>query len=116
MAPPFDGIGDGCQCGDMLGDGQITAPGFPGSGDLGDVAEIQNIMAGVPLDADPALAAAMARAAKARCSVSGITTGAGKAFDCDIKDVLTLALAIDGRGTGLSAVCSRNTSGQPLDQ
>jgi len=104
--PPFDGVGDGCQCGDAMGDGQIT---------LGDVAELQDVLAGVPLDMDPEIAAQLARDALARCSVSGVATGAGEAFDCDIKDVLTLALAIEGRGPGLSALCSRNTPGQPLD-
>jgi len=114
--PLFDGVGDGCQCGDALGNSQITGPGFPTPSDLGDVTELQNLLAGVPLDPEPVQAAAMAQAANARCSVSGITTGAGKPYDCDIKDVLTVALAIDGRGPGLSAVCSRNTAGQPLDQ
>jgi hypothetical protein len=68
------------------------------------------------MDSDPQLAAAMAKAAKVRCSVSGMSTAAGEPFDCDIKDVLTLALAIEGQGPGLSAVCSRNTPGNPLDQ
>jgi hypothetical protein len=102
-APPFDGVGDGCQCGDAMGDGQITP---------GDVAELQDVLAG-----DPQIPAQLARDALARCSVSGIATGAGEAFDCDIKDVLTLALALEpgSPGPGLSAVCSRNTPGQPLD-
>jgi hypothetical protein len=109
-APPFDGVGDGCQCGDAMGDGQITPPDFPISGDLGDVRELQHVLAG-----DPQIPAQLAQDALARCSVSGIATGADEAFDCDIKDVLTLALAIEGRGPGLSALCSRNTPGQPLD-
>jgi hypothetical protein len=111
-APPFDGVGDGCQCGDAMGDGQITPPNNP---DPGDVAELQKVLAEVPLDPDPQIAAQLARDALARCSVSGAATGGGEAFDCDIKDVLTLALALEGRGPGLSAVCSRNTPGQPLD-
>jgi hypothetical protein len=98
-----------------MGDGQITPPDYPNSGDPGDVAELQDVLAGVPLDSDPQIAEQMAQDALARCSVSGVATGAGEAFDCDIKDVLTLALAIEGRGPGLSALCSRNTPGQPLD-
>jgi hypothetical protein len=99
-----------------MGNGGISPPDFPTMGDPGDVAELQDVLAGVPLDSDPQTSAAMAKAAKARCSVSGAATGAGKAYDCNIKDVLTIALAIDGRGPGVGAVCSRNTPGQPLDQ
>jgi alpha-tubulin suppressor-like RCC1 family protein len=115
-APAFDGVGDGCQCGDALGDGGITPPGFPTPGDPGDVRELQDVLAGVPLDANPVLAEQMARDAEARCSVSGDATAGGEPYECDIKDVLTLALAIDGELQGVSAVCSRNTPGQPLDQ
>jgi hypothetical protein len=99
-----------------MGDGQITPPDYPNSGDPGDVAELQDVLAGVPLDSDPQTAEQMAQDALARCSVSGVATGADEAFDCDIKDVLTLALAIEDWGPGLSAVCSRNTPGHPLDQ
>jgi hypothetical protein len=115
-APDFDGIGDGCQCGDALGDGGITPPGFPNPGDPGDVRELQDVLAGVPLDANPQVAEQMARDAQARCSVSGDATAGGMPYECDIKDVLTLALAIEGEVPGVSAVCSRNTPGQPLDQ
>jgi hypothetical protein len=99
-----------------MGDGEISPPDFPSFGDPGDVRELQDVLAGAPLDPDPTTAAALAQAALARCSVSGVATGAEEAFDCDIKDVLTLALAIDNLGPGISAVCSRNTPGQPLDQ
>jgi Regulator of chromosome condensation (RCC1) repeat len=100
-APAFDGIGDGCQCGDALGDGQISSA---------DVTQLQQVLAG-----DPTLTASQIQAARARCSVSGVATGADHPYDCDIKDVLTLSLAMQGTGPGVSAVCSRNTPGQPLD-
>jgi hypothetical protein len=111
-----DGVGDACQCGDIMGDGQITPPDFPDSGDPGDARELLDVLAGVPLDPNPVVSETLRQAALARCSVSGIATGADKAFDCDIKDVLTLELAVNGQGPGLSAVCSRNTPGQPLGQ
>jgi hypothetical protein len=96
---------------------EINAPDFPNPGDPGDVAELQMVLAGVPLDSsDPQVAEAMAKAAKERCSVSGASTAGGASFDCDIKDVLTIALAIEGKGPGLSAVCSRNSPGNPLGQ
>jgi hypothetical protein len=107
-APPYDGWGDGCQCGDARGDGQILS-------DAGDVQDLQDLLAGVPLHPDPEQAAALAQAARARCSVAGAATGSDQAYDCDIKDALTLALAIEHKGPGISAVCSRNTPGQPLD-
>jgi hypothetical protein len=113
--PPFDGWGDGCQCGDALGDGQIAPAGFQGPSDPGDVGVLQQVLAGLPLDPDPELAAALAQAARARCSVSGTATGGGEPSDCDIKDVLTLALAIENQGPGISAVCARNTPDQPQD-
>jgi len=116
-SPPFDGVGDACQCGDALGDGRVTPPTEKTNPTDGDVLELQWVLAGKweSLNEDPQVAAAMAQAALERCSVSGEATAGGGPSDCDIKDLVTLALAIANQGPGISAVCERNMPGQASD-
>jgi len=115
--PPFDGVGDACQCGDALGDGKVRPATTPSTPTDGDVLELQWVLAGKwdLLDPDPQVAAAMAQAALERCGVSGEATAGGGPSDCDIKDLVTLALAIANQGPGISAVCERNMPGQASD-
>ncbi len=68
--------------------------------------ELQEVLAGK--DPDP-------QAALERCSVSGDAAVGDPAWTCDIKDALRLALAIEGRVSGVSGVCERNTPERDLD-
>jgi hypothetical protein len=105
--PVFDGVGNDCQCGDAGGDGQILA-GSPML-QTGDVFEFQQVLAGAAPDPQ------MVGPALERCSVAGEATVGGSPTECNIKDVVTLALAIANEPPGVSGVCVRNTGEQPGD-
>jgi len=78
-----DGIGDGCQCGDLDADGDA---------DLADVAELRRALA------DP-VGDALSVSARAHCSVIG------SVGSCDVGDVAALLRANAGLSPGLTQSC-----------
>ncbi len=83
--PGADGTGNACQCGDVLGDGQVLAS---------DVAAVRDVLAGISVPA----------ADLSRCNVAG-PAGPSTA-ECDVGDVAALQRALAGEPVSLAQQCA----------
>jgi len=93
-----DGRGDVCQCGESSDDGCILPADHPQEPGLGDVVELQMVLAGATPNAE----------ADARCSVSSAASGSEDSTACNILDVIAVQQAVEEvPGAQLEPVCLR---------